>query len=501
MKLYVDAIAGADAASGSLSNPFKTLTYAFSQAQSETVIEVAPGTYNIAHGEVFPLLMPAGVTLVGQEADREQGVNLIGGGSYTCGNGKTENVTIVMGNDSKIQGITVTNHQLQGIAIWIDSVYCTVTHCRLVQSQQDGIFVTRTAIVEIVDNIFTENGGHGIVLQDNAKGEIRNNQLINSGYGIKVQGEAAPFIENNQIQQNRTGVVLAGNSKPVLRNNKIENNDSEGLAVIAQGQPDLGQSQDPGLNILRDNGIYDLQNASPLQLLSVGNQINPSRVQGNVLFGVSQVDLRMPIPTSKSPFPDIIGHWAEAFILSLIHLKIISGFPDGTFRPDESLTRAQYAVLLAHAFDLKPIREATPFTDIPDDFWAKEVIQTANKAGFLVGFPDNSFRPHQNLTRIQAILALVKGLQLSGGLSEILTIYRDRDSIPSYAVDAIATATVEEMIVNYPDTTLLAPQRQITRAEVAAIICQTLVSQHRTDRINSPYIVWVKTQTIQASIQ
>ncbi|MGB3405405.1 MAG: S-layer homology domain-containing protein [Microcoleaceae cyanobacterium] len=221
----------------------------------------------------------------------------------------------------------------------------------------------------------------------------------------------------------------------------------------------------------------------------MGNQINPTYVQGSVKFGMSAVSLKQPLSQADYPFKDIIRHWAEEFILRLSELKIISSFPDNTFRPNESLTRTEYAALIANIFDLLPIQKATNFTDITDNFWAKTVIKIASKAGFIVGFPDSSFRPHQNLTRIQAILSLVKGLKLSGGISEILTVYRDRDSIPSYAVDAVATATTNEIIVNYPQPVFLSPQHSITCAEVAAIIYQVLVLKKRVKAIDSPYII------------
>lgn len=170
-------------------------------------------------------------------------------------------------------------------------------------------------------------------------------------------------------------------------------------------------------------------------------------------------------------------------------MNIINGFPDGTFKPDESLSRAQYAALLARAFQLAPRREATVFKDVVADFWAQSAIVKANRAGFLVGYPDSTFRPEQNLTRVQAIVSLVNGLQFTGGNPNSLSVYADRALIPSFSTDSIATATERKIVVNYPARDKLSPARDITRGEISALVYQTLVATNRAQAINSPYIV------------
>jgi hypothetical protein len=169
--------------------------------------------------------------------------------------------------------------------------------------------------------------------------------------------------------------------------------------------------------------------------------------------------------------------------------SIITGFPDGTFKPNDSLTRAQYAAILAKAFNRSYIREATNFRDVASTFWGKDAIAKANRMGFLSGFPDGTFRPNDKLTRVQALVGLVNGLGLVGGNLNTLGYYGDRAQIPSYATDEIATATEKQIVVNYPNLTQLNPMREITRSEVAALVYQSLVSQGQASAINSSYIV------------
>ena len=86
-----------------------------------------------------------------------------------------------------------------------------------------------------------------------------------------------------------------------------------------------------------------------------------------------------------SRFSDISGHWAEKFIEALAAANIISGFPDGSFGPDNSLNRAQYAALLVSAFSPIPKAAATNFIDVSASFWARSAIERANRARVFVG--------------------------------------------------------------------------------------------------------------------
>ena len=188
-------------------------------------------------------------------------------------------------------------------------------------------------------------------------------------------------------------------------------------------------------------------------------------------------------------FSDISGHWAEKFIEALAAANIISGFPDGSFGPDDSLNRAQYAALLVTAFSPVPKAPATNFIDVSASFWARSAIERANRAGFLSGFPGLKFGPNQNLTKTEALVSLVNGLELKGGNADSLKVYTDRSQIPNFAVSAVATATALKIAVNYPARDRLSPLRDITRAEISALIYQTLVAVNRAKAIDSPYIV------------
>jgi parallel beta-helix repeat protein len=486
--LYINPVTGNDSAQRNSASPFKTITKALSFAKVGTTIKLAAGTYNTAIGEVFPLVIPAGVMVVGDEPSKGKNILIIGSGQYNSPTFATQNITLRLESSAQLRGVTVTNPAERGTAVWIESTAPVVANNTFTNCKREGIFVTGTGKPLILDNIFINNAASGIFLVRNAKGEVRRNIYQKTGYGVAISDSAAPLITDNQIIGNKAGIFLSRDARPVLRRNLIEKNTGGGLMVIGNASPDLGSVQDPAGNIIRDNGNVDLQNGTSLALVSVGNQLNPARVQGQISLPVALVSA--PI-TGPNQFSDLGSHWATQFIQGLVTRGLIRGFPDGTFKPEASITRAEYAAIIAKTFDLprQPGTGKAGFVDVAADFWANSAITQAASMGFISGFPDRTFRPQQNLTRVQALVSLVSGLSLTGGTPDLLLFYSDRAQIPSYATESLATATQRRLVVNYPQTNQLEPMRNITRAEVAALIYQALVATGKAEAIASPYIV------------
>lgn len=201
-----------------------------------------------------------------------------------------------------------------------------------------------------------------------------------------------------------------------------------------------------------------------------------------------------PAPSfaQTSAFSDVpSNYWASPFIAELARREIIAGFPDSSFRPEQPVTRAQFAAIVRKAFQKTPERAATEFTDVPANYWAYDAIQQAYTIGFLAGYPGNRFEPSQNITREQVLVALANGLQYSASSSSTdpLQYYSDASAISNYARSPVAAATERKIVVNYPNVRFLNPSRTATRADVAAFIYQALVNSGQLTAINSPYIV------------
>lgn len=196
-------------------------------------------------------------------------------------------------------------------------------------------------------------------------------------------------------------------------------------------------------------------------------------------------------PTSTSSFTDVSSdYWALPFIQALAQRGIITGFPDGTFKPNQSVTRAEFATLIQKAFNQNPVRQlsSSGFVDVPTNYWAADAIREAYETGFLTGYPGNLFQPNQQIPKVQALVALTSGLGLNvnDNASTInSTYYTDASAIPNYAVNNVAAATQARLVVNYPNVNQLNPQVPLTRAEAAAILYQALVRQGQLQSLAS----------------
>jgi uncharacterized surface protein with fasciclin (FAS1) repeats len=200
-----------------------------------------------------------------------------------------------------------------------------------------------------------------------------------------------------------------------------------------------------------------------------------------------------PTPASTVNLSDVSSdYWARPFIQALADNNVIAGFPDGSFRPNQAVTRAEFAALIQKAFpNQNRVRQlsAGGFRDVPSGYWASSVIQYAYETGFLAGYPGNVFSPNQQIPKVQAIVALTSGLGLTasstGSSTDLSTYYTDAANIPDYAVASVTSATQSNIVVNYPDVKQLNPQQPLSRAEAAALLYQALARQGRVQPIAS----------------
>ena len=515
--IYVSP-AGQDSNEGSAKFPYKTLTHALQQSGPGTTVQVSSGTYQAS--ERWPLAVPAGVTMTGvrKGASSAQPVIIKGGGMHTseASRSQSQHVAVVLGDRAQLRNITVTNPQ--GSGLFTTAGAAIIVNSRFVDCQQHGIVASDRARPFISNNAFIGNGT-GLAIQDSAKGEIRQNQFDRNSTGLTLSGQSAPLVIENTIASSQSGIILNDSTRPVLRKNKVTAA-QVALRVSDRALPDIGQPQDLGQNDLQGD-TYDLRNDS-IALTTAGNKINPIRVRGALTYLPSQIPDEVAVPaillgTSEaqpvpqrppqsapsdrdtlpqldSRFNDLVGHWSAPFVEALADKNLVKGFIDGTFKPDNQVTRAQFAALIAAAFsEQKATQPLIRFSDVSASFWAAQAIRSAQTKGFISGFPDGSFRPNAPMTRVQAIVALSNGLGLAGGRSESLLVYGDRAQIPSYAIEAVAAATERQMVVSYPDASQLRPLSPITRAETSALVHQALVATGKADRFPSPFIPQIET--------
>lgn len=183
--------------------------------------------------------------------------------------------------------------------------------------------------------------------------------------------------------------------------------------------------------------------------------------------------LAMIVPVSAAvSFPDVKGHWAQSYIEKWTDKGVINGYPDGTFRPDQQITRAEVTKILALAYEMDTDVEKTNFTDVSSEAWYYIYAQACAANKVVNGYPDGSFRPDNAITRSEA----VKMVCLSAGLTEkdsgIETVgFVDVDKVPQWSVGYWNALYHAGVIDGYPDATLR-PVQNITRAEFVKILCK-----------------------------
>ena len=194
------------------------------------------------------------------------------------------------------------------------------------------------------------------------------------------------------------------------------------------------------------------------------------------VLGLTIAVLKPTAAFSQTRLNDIQGNWAQPCIQQLAQRKIISGYPDGSFKPNAPVTRAEFAAMLGTAFpDASAVRTGGKFADVPITYWASDAIRKAYQTGFLAGYPGGVFQPNQNIPRVQALVSLASGLKYvpaKPSLETLNTAFADATGIPEYSKSAIAAATEKQLVVNYPNARTLNPNQLATRADIAGFICQ-----------------------------
>ncbi|HEY4622281.1 MAG TPA: InlB B-repeat-containing protein, partial [Solibacillus sp.] len=167
------------------------------------------------------------------------------------------------------------------------------------------------------------------------------------------------------------------------------------------------------------------------------------------------------IPYSK--ISDIDGHWAQAAIEELIELGIIRGYEDGTFRPNESISRKHVAALLTRTFTLEAVRGTVDFQDVPLTHSDYDAIQNLQRAGIIDG-SNGKFLPEEKMTRAQLAKVLV---MLMGITPEGVSSFSDVDS---HHWSANYIAVLEREGITLGDNGKFHPNTPVTRAQFVTFL-------------------------------
>ncbi|WOD40432.1 S-layer homology domain-containing protein [Nodosilinea sp. E11] len=193
-------------------------------------------------------------------------------------------------------------------------------------------------------------------------------------------------------------------------------------------------------------------------------------------------------------FSDIsTNYWASDFVYRLSAIRVVSGFPGGNFLPNNNLTKAQYAAMIAQAFDRPATRQVVTLRNVSRSYWAYSAIQKAYSMGFL-DISNGAFDTNGTMTRLDMLVMLARGLNItevtSGqSVDSLLSIFSDANQIPSQYRVIIAALVERGILVNYPNLTELNLFRVVSRSEACGFVYQAMAYMGKVEAIQSAYIV------------
>nr|WP_275900736.1 S-layer homology domain-containing protein [Paenibacillus periandrae] len=188
----------------------------------------------------------------------------------------------------------------------------------------------------------------------------------------------------------------------------------------------------------------------------------------NIQDALTPITVPEPTPV-RVELTDIKGHWAENSIRELITAGAIDGYPNGTFGPENNITRAEFAVVMVKAFGLKGM-SGKKFEDTANH-WASKSIETAAANGIISGISEVSFRPDDLITREQMAAMIVRAAMLPASTTGVT--FTDSSEISVWAQREVSAAAASGLVNGYQNGTFK-PQGNATRAEAATVILKAI---------------------------
>lgn len=181
---------------------------------------------------------------------------------------------------------------------------------------------------------------------------------------------------------------------------------------------------------------------------------------------------------SSRTFKDLKNHWAKSDIELLASKRIIEGLSVDQFAPDQKVTRAEFVSLLVRSLGLNSDTSITQFHDVSNSDWFAGAVGAAVNAGIAKGNEDGSFKPHDSITREQMAVMISRALSFAGKSVQAptpldLTVYHDEETISVWAQAAVAE-TLDAGILKGVTSTAFEPNIHTSRAQAAVAVKRML---------------------------
>ena len=267
------------------------------------------------------------------------------------------------------------------------------------------------------------------------------------------------------IQDNGTIIDLVGDNDDLSNVDTLELT-PEGLFINVEGEK------------VKFNTELDLSNIDwdNTRVIRVGGGAVPHKQNGEGLT-ITTSNFNNLLITSKEPepFTDVNDDdWFKQDVEDMFNYGFTTGTTATTYSPNESINRAQFAVMLARAFELQQASKENTLSDIGDKWYASEV-QALVDAGIIKGFNDGTFGGEKNLTRQQAATMLVNVLKYLGVNTEVTegVQFSDLDKIGEHAKGSVEYLASKGVLVNGEDVNFN-PYKNLTRAQMAKMLVKSV---------------------------
>lgn len=201
--------------------------------------------------------------------------------------------------------------------------------------------------------------------------------------------------------------------------------------------------------------------------------INKKKLSGN-LFIIYLFLIVLFCSTGLAVQPtDIVGHWAEDNISQWVDKGLITGYSDGSFKPNESITRAEFMALVNRAYGFAG-QASVSFSDVNASNWFYDDAAKAVAAGYMAGYNDGTLRPNNDISRQEVAVILSRLLKMPQ-VSNMTVIqnFSDYSSIPAWSKEAVNSVVVDAYMGGYPDGSY-GPANSITRAETVTVLARAI---------------------------
>lgn len=161
------------------------------------------------------------------------------------------------------------------------------------------------------------------------------------------------------------------------------------------------------------------------------------------------------------------NYWGKNSIKKLADKGIVKGYSDGTFKPYKDITRGEFIILVNKSFGFSK-KSSVKFKDVLSDSWCYDAISVAVGEGYTNGYPDGTFRPNAKMSRAEAATFLTR-IFMKTNSDKVESRVDFKDNLPKWAKDSIDYVVEKGYMKGYPDGTFQA-NKSITRAEVCSLI-------------------------------